>query len=188
MSKEVQYQRVNCFQLPDDFRGRPAVVVQIWWLVQQTLFAWSPQFLYGWRRFLLRLFGAQIGKDVLVRPSAKFTYPWKVSIGDFSWIGDDAVLYSLGEITIGNHTVVSQKAYLCTGSHDYTRVPFDIYARPIEIGDEAWVAADVFIAPGVIIGKGCVVGARSSVMDDLPAGKVCYGNPAVPVRDRPLSK
>jgi len=183
----LEYQRLGQFQLPQNFRGRPAWLVQLWWLVQDTLFRWSPQFLYGWRCFLLRLFGARIGRKVLIRPTARITYPWKVSIGDYVWIGDDVVLYSLGQISIGAHTVISQKSYICTGSHDFTRPTFDIYALPIVIGDQVWVATDVFIAPGVTIGKGAVVGVRSTVLHDLPPGKVCYGSPAKPVRDRIVS-
>jgi putative colanic acid biosynthesis acetyltransferase WcaF len=183
----MEYQRLDKFSLPENFRGRSAVIVQLWWLVQSSLFAWSPQFLYGWRRFLLRLFGARIGKSVHIRPSARVTYPWKVSIGNYSWVGDEVVLYSLGSIEIGAHTVVSQKSYLCTGSHDYTRSSFDIFAESIRIGSQVWIASDVFVAPGVTIGDGTVVGLRSFVLHDLPGGKICFGHPAVVVKDRPIS-
>ncbi len=118
----------------------------------------------------------------------KVTYPWKVSIGDYSWIGDDVVLYSLGEINIGRHTVISQKSYVCTGSHDFTSLSFDIFAKPVDIGNEVWIATDVFIAPGVCVGDGSVVGVRSSVLHDLPPGKICYGNPAEAVKDRLISR
>ncbi len=182
------YQNLSQFRLPGNFRGRSSFAVQSWWIVQSTLFAWSPQFLYGWRRFLLQLFGAKIGKKVLIRPTVKVTYPWKVSIGDYSWIGDDVVLYSLGEINIGRHTVISQKSYVCTGSHDFTSLSFDIFAKPVDIGNEVWIATDVFIAPGVCVGDGSVVGVRSSVLHDLPPGKICYGNPAEAVQDRLISR
>lgn len=182
------YQRLDLFALPKGFRGRSAIIVQLWWLVHSTLFAWSPQFMYGWRRFLLRLFGARIGKGVLIRPSARITYPWKLSIGDHSWIGDQAELYTLGQIEIGKHVAISQRSYLCTGSHDFTRPTFDIYAKPIVVQDQVWVASDVFVAPGVTIGFGCVVGARSTVFQDLPPGKICFGSPAVPVKDREMDE
>jgi putative colanic acid biosynthesis acetyltransferase WcaF len=178
------YQKLNKFELPKGFRGKGAVTVQLWWLVQATLFACSPQFSYKWRCFLLRLFGAQIGKDVIIRPSVKTTYPWKLTIGDYAWVGDNVDLYTLGEINIGKNAVVSQRAYLCTGSHDHTSEKFDIYAKSIIIEDEAWVATDVFIAPGITIGKGAVIGARSSVFKDMPAGMICIGNPAKPVKKR----
>ena len=177
-------QDLSKFKLPSNFRGKPGWYVQLWWIVQDTLFRWSPQFMYGWRRFLLRLFGAKVGKRVLIRPTAKVTFPWKVKIGDHSWIGDDVVLYSLGEIEIGNNVVISQRSYICTGSHDYTKIDFPIFAKKIVIEDEAWLATDVFVAPGVRIGRGTVVGARSSVFKDLPPGKVCIGNPAKPIKDR----
>ncbi len=179
-----RYQDLSRFRLPDDFRGRNAVAVQLWWLVSATLFRWSPQIAYGWRRWLLRLFGAHIGKKVLIRPSVRVTYPWKVSVGDYSWIGDDVVLYSLGHIDIGAHAVVSQGSYLCAGTHDSKDLSFAIDASPIHIADEAWVASHVFIMPGVSIGEGTVVSARSLVSTDLPEGMICAGSPARVLRPR----
>ena len=172
------------FKLPKNFRGRNAFIVQLWWLVQSILFRTSPQFLYGWRNFLLRLFGAKIGKKVIIRPSVKITYPWKLTIGDYSWIGDDVNLYTLGEIDIGNNVVISQRSYLCTGSHDYLQTNFPIYQKPIKIHDQVWIATDVFIAPGVIINEGSVIGVRSSVFQNIPSNKICIGTPAKILRDR----
>ena len=177
-------QQLNTFKLPENFRGRNAFVVQLWWLVQSILFSNSPQFMYGFRRFILRLFGAKIGKKVIIRPTAKITYPWKVSIGDFSMIGDDVVLYSLGEIEIGKNVVISQKSYLCAASHDYLKSDFPIFAKKITIEDQCWLATDVFVAPGITIEKGTVVGSRSSVYKNLPSNKVCMGNPAKIIRER----
>lgn len=159
-------------------------MVQLWWIIQNLFFKPSPQVLYGWRRFLLRSFGAKIGKGVIIRPSAQFTYPWKISIGDNSWVGDEVVLYSLGEIEIGCDTVISQRSYICTGSHNYNTENFDIYAKKISIGNKCWLATDVYVAPDVTIGDFTVVGARSSVFKDLPSNKVCKGNPAEPFKNR----
>jgi len=181
----MNYQKLDTFKLPAGFRGRSAIAVQLWWLVQATLFRWSPQFLYGWRRLLLRLFGAEIGKNVIIRPSVTVTYPWKLKIGDHSWIGDDVVLYTLGEITIEDNVVISQRSYICTGSHDYSKPSFDIYAKPILVKQQAWLATDVFVAPGITIGKAAVIGARSSVFKDIPEAMICTGNPATPVKTRP---
>jgi putative colanic acid biosynthesis acetyltransferase WcaF len=180
----MNVQQLDRFVLPREFRGRNPVVVQLWWLVQATLFRWSPQFLYGWRSFLLSLFGAKVGKAILVRPTVEVTYPWKVTFGDRCWIGDHVILYSLGEIVIGHDAVISQKSYICTGSHDMHSPAFDIFAKPVVIEAQAWVATDVFVAPGVTIGEGTVVGARSSVFGDLPSGMVCVGTPAVPIKKR----
>ncbi len=176
--------KLGSFRLPENFRGRNAIVVQLWWLVQSTLFSLSPQFMYGWRRFLLRCFGAEIGDGVIIRPTVKVTYPWKLRIGNHSWVGDDVVLYTLGNIHIGNNSVISQKSYLCTGSHDYNSCSFDIYAKAIRVGDGVWLASDVFVAPGVVIESGVVVGARSSVFKDMPKDMICMGNPATPVKSK----
>lgn len=180
----MSIQQLDKFKMPPGFRGKPGWYVQLWWLVQALFFKTSPQFMYGWRRFLLRRFGAKVGKGVILRPGVHTQFPWKVSIGDYSWIGDDVVLYSLGDIRIGNNVVVSQKTYLCTGSHKYTSTAFDIFSLPIVLEDECWLATDVYVAPGVTIGRGTVVGARSSVFKSLPAGTICTGSPAKPIRNR----
>jgi putative colanic acid biosynthesis acetyltransferase WcaF len=177
-------QDLNSFRLPENFRGRPAWVVQLWWIVQGSLFRWSPQFAYEWRRWLLCLFGAKLGKGVKIRPSATITYPWKLSIGDWSWVGDQVTLYTLGEIIIGDNAVVSQHSYICSGSHDYTAPTFDIYSEPVHIGSQAWLSSGVFVAPGVQIGQGAVVGVRSLVLNDLPEMTLCAGHPAKPIRPR----
>lgn len=178
------YQNLKSYKTPKDFRGRSAVTVQLWRVVYTVFFRHSPQFLYGWRRFLLRSFGATVGKKVIIRPTAQITYPWKLILGDYCWIGDEVVLYTLGSITIGSNAVVSQRSYLCTGTHDYNSAHFDIESHPIVIGEKCWLATDVYVGPGVSIGDGTVVGARSSVFKDLPAGKVCLGTPAVTIKDR----
>ena len=87
-------QDLKGFSVPKGFRGGNGIKVQLWWAVQATLFAWSPQIMYRWRAFLLRLFGAKIGKNVVIRPSVKITYPWKLTLGDYAWVGDEAVLYT----------------------------------------------------------------------------------------------
>jgi putative colanic acid biosynthesis acetyltransferase WcaF len=181
-SKKVQ--DLARFRLPPGFRGRSALAVQLWWLVQASLFRLSPQFCYGWRRGLLRLFGARIGQGVLIRPSARITYPWKLAIGDNAWIGDEVILYTLDHIEIGHDAVVSQRSHLCAGTHDHRRPDFPIQGGPITVGAEAWLGADVFVAPGKSIGRGAVVGARSSVFSDLPEMMMCFGSPARPVRPR----
>jgi len=184
----MKKQNLTKYKTPDDFRGKPKVIVQLWWIVQSTLFKLSPQVMYGWRRFLLRSFGAEIGKGVIIRPTAKITYPWKVKIDDYSWIGDDVVLYSLGSIIIGKNAVVSQKSYICTGTHDYSKIDFPIEAHDITIEDECWLATDVFVSPGVTIKKGVVVGARSTVIKDLDANSVYVGSPARFIKKRKIEQ
>ncbi len=173
-----RYQDLSRFSVPTGFRGRPAWVVLLWQLVQGTVFAWSPQPAYAWRRNLLRLFGAQVGSGVLVRPTARITYPWKIVLADHAWIGDHTELYSLGSIEIGEHAVISQKCYLCAGTHDYRSIDFPLRTGPIRIEAEAWVATDCFIGPGVTIGLGAIVAACSTVLNDVPGGRIVAGSPA----------
>jgi putative colanic acid biosynthesis acetyltransferase WcaF len=179
-----EFQDLERFRVPPGFRGRNGLVVLLWQLVQSTLFGLSPQPLYAWRRALLRLFGAKIGRKVLLRPTARVTYPWKVEIGDCSWIGDHTELYSLDRISIGRNAVISQRSYLCTASHDMDDIAFGYITAPIIIGDQVWIASDVFVAPGVTVGRGAVIGTRSTVFDNLPDEFVAYGQPARAVRKR----
>jgi len=184
LENTVKYQNLSQFRVPAESRGRPTWYVQIWMIVSATLFRWSPRIFWGWRRLLLRSFGAKIGANVLIRPSCSIYYPWKVTIGDNSWIGDDSTLYSLANIAIGANVAIAHGVYLCAGSHDISSLTFDQTSAPIRIEDEVWLANQVFVAPGVVIGKGCVVGTRSLVVSDLPSGMVCYGSPAKSVRSR----
>jgi len=186
MTNDPHYIDLSRFRIEPGFRGRSAVVVQLWWLVQDWLIRPSPQCFYGWRRFWWRLFGARLGAGVLIRPTARVTYPWKVQVGARSWIGDYAELYSLGNIVIGSDAVISQHVYLCTGTHDHNKANFPLVTQPINIGDQVWIAADCFVAPGVTIGKGAVIGARSLVRGNMPAAMICAGHPAQPVVPRSI--
>lgn len=180
-------QNLSLFKQPSGFRGRSAIVCQLWWILQAVLFGMSPQFMYGWRNFLLRLFGARIGNGVKIRPTARVTFPWKLTIGDQSWVGDEVALYSLGEIIIGHNVVISQRSYICTGSHDATRMDFPIYSKTVRIEDGAWLATDVFVHPGVTIKMNAVVAARSTVLNDLEGGYIYAGAPARKIKPRTFS-
>ncbi|MBE9127068.1 MULTISPECIES: hormogonium polysaccharide biosynthesis acetyltransferase HpsU [unclassified Coleofasciculus] len=167
-------------------RGRPSWFILLWWLVQAIAFPLSIHNFNSFRCWLLRLFGAKIGQGVVIRPTARFTYPWKVEIGDYSWIGDDVVLYSLEWIRIGCHSVISQKSFLCTGSHDIQDPAFSLTTAEIIIGNGVWIAADCFVSPGVQIGSNAVIGTRSSVFSNIPAQQVCWGTPARPHYQREM--
>jgi putative colanic acid biosynthesis acetyltransferase WcaF len=162
--------------------------VLLWWFLQAVLFPLTPHAFHAPRIWLLRLFGATIGRGVVIRPTVRVTFPWKLTIGDYSWIGDDVVLYSLDQITVGNHCVISQRSYLCTGSHDITDPHFSLQTAGITIGNGVWLATDCFVAPGVHIGANAIVGARSSVFSHLPAGQVCWGTPCRPRYARVVGK
>ena len=158
-----------------------------WSIVQATLFRWSPHNAYAWRALLLRTFGATLGANVRVRPTVRIEIPWHLEIGPNSSVGDFAILYCLGRVTLGTHVTISQYAHLCAGTHDFAKLDMPLLRLPIEVGDDAWICADAFIGPNVTIGKLAVIGARSSVYKDIPASKVCAGNPARPIKDRQLS-
>lgn len=177
-------QRLDRFELPPNFRGRSGVWCQLWWLVQSCLFSTSPQFMYGWRRFLLRAFGATIGQGAIIRPTVRVTYPWKLTVGNHAWIGDHVDLYTLDDIIIGDHVVVSQRSYLCTGSHDPSSRTFSIYAKPIVVKEGAWVATDVFVGPGVTVGRNALIGARSSLFSDAEPDFLYVGSPAHKMKPR----
>lgn len=177
------YQRLEEFRPAR--RERSRLIAQLWQITQATLFGLSPHPLHRWRAFLLRLFGARLGRGVVIRPSARVHFPWNLEIGDRTWIGDEVRLYSLGKITIGHDAVVSQRSYLCAGTHDYARPDMPTLTPPVTIGNQAWIATDVFVGPGVVIGDGAVVGARSSVFKSLPGGRLYRGNPARDCGARP---
>jgi len=155
-----------------------------WGIAYVILFRYSPRPFHGWRAMLLRLFGAKVGKRVHVYPLVKIWAPWNLELSDECGVGNGADLYSQAKIYIGKRTVISQGAYLCTGTHDYTKRGHPLYALPIRVEDHAWVAADVFVHPGVTIGEGAVIGARSVVIKDMPAWTVCAGNPCRPLKER----
>jgi putative colanic acid biosynthesis acetyltransferase WcaF len=184
MDRPSGLQRLDLFRLPANFRGRSGVYIQLWWVVQALLFKPLPQICYPLRRVILRAFGARVGRKVRIRPGVEVTFPWKVSIGENSWIGDNVTLYSLGAISIGDNTVVSQNSYICAADHDYSDPAFAIRARPVTIEDEVWIASDVWVGPGVTIGAGAVVGARSTVTKDQPGAMVCAGSPCKPLKPR----
>ncbi len=173
----------NC-PVPPQFPGRNRVVIQVWYIVSATLFRLSPHAFFGWRRFLLRIFGAKVGVGAKFRPSAVVTYPWNVVVGAHSYIGDDTVLYSLDSVHIGSHVSISYRTFLCTGTHDYTDANFPLVTKPIVVEDQSWLAADCFVSPGVKIGKGAVIGARSTVTADVPSGCIFVGSPARQVAKR----
>jgi putative colanic acid biosynthesis acetyltransferase WcaF len=156
----------------------------VWGVVQGTLFRWSPKPLHGWRNLLLRLFGAKLHPSARVYPRAKVWGPWNLVMEERATIADDVDCYCVQEIRIGARSTVSQYSYLCGASHDHTDPRLPLTPMPIRIGSDTWVAADVFVGPGVTIADGVVVGARSSVFGDLPAWTVCVGTPARPIGPR----
>jgi putative colanic acid biosynthesis acetyltransferase WcaF len=150
----------------------------LWWAVWSVLGRTSPRPCHGWRRLLLRLFGSTVGQGAHPYPSCRVWAPWNLTLGPHSCIGDRVDVYSVDRIVLGEWSVVSQDAVLCTATHDYHDPSFPLVTHPITIGDHAWVAAGAFIGPGVTVGEGAVVGARAVVMKHVPPWTVVAGNPA----------
>lgn len=165
-------------------RGAPALKELLWRVIQQGFFGAEWITAYGFKRRILRALGAELAADVVVKPKAKITFPWKLSIGDNSWIGEEAWLLNLDEIKIGSNVCISQRAFLCAGSHNWTKESFDLITKPIIIEDGVWICADVFIGPGVTVGENSVVTAGSVVNKDLPPNMICSGNPCVAIKQR----
>jgi len=165
-------------------RGAPAWKELLWRMVQQGFFNLEWIKAFGLKCWLLRSFGAKLETGVVVKSKAKITFPWKLSVGANSWIGEEAWLLNLDRIMIGSNVCISQRAFLCTGSHDWAKESFDLVTKPIIIEDGAWICADVFIGPGVTVGENSVVTAGSVVNKDLPPNVVCSGNPCVAVKKR----
>jgi putative colanic acid biosynthesis acetyltransferase WcaF len=156
----------------------------LWGCVQATLFRASFHNWYGFRRALLRAFGASLAPTANVRRTVLIECPWNLSVGAESSIGDRAILYCLGPVQIGSRTTVSQGAHLCAGTHDHRRASMRLVRATISIGDDVWIAADAFVGPGVTVGTGAILGARGVAMRDLAPWRIYAGNPAVSVRER----
>ena len=158
----------------------------VWQVVWLLLYRPTPRLFHPWRCLLLRLFGAKLGRAVHPYPSARIWAPWNLEMGDHACLSEGVDCYCVAPVRIGAQTTVSQYSFLCTASHDYTRADMPLVTAPITIGERAWLTADVFVGPGVTIGDGAVVTARSSVFADIPPWVVARGNPAVPVKARVL--
>lgn len=159
----------------------------LWSCVQLPFWPKMPRRLSPLRIFLLRAFGAKIGKQNLIGSGARIWEPWNLEMEDFSAIGDDARIYNIGKVTIGSNAVISQYAYLCTATHDYTNPAFPLFSLPIRVEASAWIAAGAFVSPGVTIAEGAVIGAYSVVTKSMPAWTVCAGNPCRPIKPRRMT-
>ena len=158
------------------------------WMLGRLLFRLSPRPCFGWRRFVLRRFGAKIGAHVNIYNSAVIYFPWTLEVGEWSAIGEEALIYNLGPVTIGSRATISHRAHLCAGTHDYTQPDLPLRKPPIRIGDQAWICADAFVGPGITVGVGAVVGARAVVTRDVAPWVVVAGNPARRVNNRKLQR
>lgn len=159
-------------------RGRPRAVEAIWYVLKCLVLLSPLPWPSAMRVALLRLFGARVGRGVNIKPRVNVHFPWKLEIGDHAWIGEEVFILNFEPVRIGAHTCISQRAFLCTGNHDFRDPAFSFRNAPITIGDGAWVGAGAFVGPGVLIGEEAVATAGTVVTKSLTAGMIYSGNPA----------
>jgi putative colanic acid biosynthesis acetyltransferase WcaF len=174
--------RLDKFQNAEFSRGASRLKEVLWWLVRSVLFMTSFPVPSALKVKALRLFGSRVGHGVVIRSRVNITFPWRFSCGDHVWIGDEVLILSLDQVTIGSHVCISQRAFLCTGSHDHRVESFDLMTKAIQVEDSCWIGAQVFVGPGVQLGQGSVVAAGAVLVRNVEAGTVVGGNPARPLR------
>ena len=180
----VVFERMNSRVRRQELSAANKLARFAWNFVWAALFWPSPILLHGWRRFLLRLFGARIASGAHIYPSARIWAPWNLEMGEGACLGQHVDCYSVERIILGRRALVSQYAFLCAASHDYEDLGMPLVTGPITIGDHAWVTAGVFVAPGVTLGEGAVALARAVVVKDVAPWTVVGGAPARAVKQR----
>ena len=168
--------------------GRGILVRALWYFANVLLLQNPLNPLSSLKVLLLRIFGAKVGKGVVLKPSINVKYPWNLRIGDHCWIGEGAWLDSLAPITIGHHVCISQGSYLCTGNHDWSDPAFGLIVKPIVVEDGVWIGARALVMPGVTLGSHSVVTAGSVVTGDTEPRMIYAGNPARALKKREASK
>lgn len=159
----------------------------VWNLVWLVLFKPTPRWaLNNWRLLLLRMFGATIGEGSRVLPSCKIWAPWNLTIGSFSVLGDEVDCYSMDEIIIGDRVTVSQRTFLCTGTHGISSLRLPLETKSIRIENFAWLCAECYVAPGCTIGEGAIVAARTVMLRNADNWTVYGGNPAKMIKTREI--
>jgi putative colanic acid biosynthesis acetyltransferase WcaF len=165
-------------------RGAGVVKEGAWLLVNLLLFQLCPFAFSALKRNVLRSFGAKVGRGVVIKPHVKITFPWKLTLGNHVWLGENSWLLNLDHITIADNVCISQRAFFCTGNHDYKSPTFDLIVKPIHVGEGAWIAAGAMVGPGVKAGSHAVLSAGSVATDDLEPYGIYRGNPAVLIKQR----
>jgi len=175
------------FTVGDFNRGAGVVKEGLWLVISLILFRLCPFSFSAFKRTVLRAFGASIGRNVTIKPRVSITFPWKLTVGDHVWLGEECWLLNLERIVIGSNVCISQRAVLCTGSHNYKQVAFDLITRPITLEDGVWIGAGCWVGPGVTAGSHAVLSLGSVATQNLPANGIYRGNPAVFVKQRIIS-
>lgn len=168
--------------------GRGPFVRCLWWLCSLLLFESGLCPVSGVLVFLLRCFGASIGRHVVIKPNVRIKFPWRLVMGDHVWIGQGTWIDNLAEVTLGSHVCLSQNVYLCTGSHDHRQPSFDLITKPIAVADGGWICAGSILLPGTVVGQEGVVSAGSVARGEIAQRAIVKGNPAVVVGERTLNE
>ena len=179
--------KIDISEYRNDFSLANKIYRMIWNTAWALFFNTSPIPCFFWRRSILRLFGADIGKNVSIYPSTRIWSPRNLKVGDYGCLSHGVDCYNPGIITIGPHATVSQYSFLCTATHDITDPHMRLVTAPITICSGAWVCADAFIGPGVTVGEGAVVGARAVTVKNVDGWTVVAGNPAKFIKKRILN-
>ena len=162
--------------------------LRVAWTFGRWLVHLSPHPCHGWRRAVLRLFGAKVGRQARIAASAHIFMPWNLEIGEWSAIGPDVFVYSLGKVRIGRRATISYRSHVCAGSHDFTDPTIPLTKPPVTICDDAWVGTEAFIGPGVTVGAAAMVAARAVVVKDVEPRTIVGGHPARVIGERPAMR
>jgi putative colanic acid biosynthesis acetyltransferase WcaF len=166
--------------------GRSFAMRVLWLIVEAVFFANPVVTSYRFKRGLLRLFGARVGNDVLIKPSVRVKYPWRLEVGDNCWIGEQAWIDNMEDVRVGSNVVVSQGAYICTGNHDWADPGMGLMPRPVTIEDGAWIGAFARIGPGRRVAEESIVAFGAVLLTDTERRGIYAGNPAELVRWRTI--
>lgn len=167
---------------PKTGQDKPAALRIGWFLLQPYLLSNRVNPFSGPRVAALRLFGAEIGDGVTIRPGVKVKFPWLLKVGNNVSIGEDAWLDNMEQVTLGDRVVVSQGAYLCTGNHDWNSKDRRLTAQPITVEENTWIGASTRLGPGITIGRDCIVSLGATVVKDVEAGSLVFHQTVVKKR------
>jgi putative colanic acid biosynthesis acetyltransferase WcaF len=165
-------------------RGKPFIIEALWYLIKVSFFLSALPFPNGLKLGMLKLFGAKVGRGIIIKPRVNIHFPWKLEIGNNVWIGEEVLILNFETVTIGDNVCISQRAFLCGGNHNYRTIDMEYKNGPISINSGAWIGAGAFISGNVTVGTDTVVSAYSVVSQDLNANSIYKGNPAILKGDR----
>ncbi|WP_158824905.1 WcaF family extracellular polysaccharide biosynthesis acetyltransferase [Mucilaginibacter lacusdianchii] len=176
--------KLNDFHPSSFNRGASKLKEIVWYAVKMIFFLSAMPYPNKLKVAFLRLFGAKVGKGIIIKPRVNIHFPWKLQLGSDVWIGEEVCILNFEKATIGSNVCISQRAFLCGGNHDFKDPTMPYRNGPITLQDGVWIGASCFIAPGVYIGADTVVVATSTVTNSLESNGIYRGNPAIYIKPR----